>query len=195
MDYMKILQNTLVIAAGGMFLSAIPAFSQVPSTLTTFGGNNYQLWLDGGVSWDQAEANAATLGGTLAILTGSAQTADVFTALLAGSGAEVWVGASPAIPDANGATMDPNNWAWVNGAPWTAFDAGNFDPGEPNGDFFSHLAIDHDGAPTFNDEGNAANITGYIVETAATTSTPDAGSTVAMLGMAVAGISWMRRKI
>jgi hypothetical protein len=186
--------NTLTIAVGGVFLSAVSAFSDPILGSTSYGGDTYVLYANSGISWSQAEANAVADGGYLAALNTSDQTMDIEDNLIApsslgggGGGNEIWLGASPLVGTS---TTDPNNWAWVNGSAWTSFDAGNFSSGEPNGDASSHLAINLE-TPlgTFNDEGDAGEIGGYIVETV-----PDGGVTAAMLGLAMGGLGWMRRK-
>jgi hypothetical protein len=195
----KPMSSALTIAVGGILLSSISAFSQTLLGTTTYGGATYELWGDTGIAWSAAEANAVGLGGTLAVLTTSAQTTSVYNNLIPSSPFaaggfynEVWLGASPAVPDSNGATTDPNNWAWVNGAPWTSFDAGNFEPGEPNGDNFSNLGMNLDGTAQWNDEGDASIVGGYIVEIS---SVPDGGLTMAMLGAAISGLAVLRRKL
>jgi hypothetical protein len=197
----KLLNNVLTIAAGGILLHSISAFSQTEIASTTYQGATYELWQSPYITWAQAEANAVGLGGYLAVLTSSAQTTYVYNNLInngffsssGGWGAEAWLGATPAVPDSNGATTDPNNWAWVNGAPWTAFDAGNFEAGEPNGDYNSALGINLDGTPQWNDEGNPGlTIGGYIVEVS---SVPDGGFTLALLGSAISGLAFIRRKL
>lgn len=195
----KHLLKTLIV--GGAFACAIPAFSQTLVTSTTYGGDTYSLYSDGGVDWADAESYAASQGGTLAVLTSSTQTTAVYDALInngffttsGGAGEEAWLGGSPASPDSNGATTDPNNWAWVTGDAWTSFDEGNFDSGEPNGDYNSHLGINLDGTAQWNDEGNTSEIGGFIVETPS--GVPDGGMTIAMLGTAVSGLALIRRKL
>jgi hypothetical protein len=202
MNSKKLLNHVLGIALGGICLSAVSAFSQIEIASTTYGGDSYELWQSPGISWAQAEANAVSLGGTLAVLTSSAQTTAVYGNLIGngffqssgGLGAEAWLGALPAVPDSNGGTTDPNNWAWVTGAPWTSFDAGNFDPGEPNGDANSGLGINLDGIAKWNDEGNTGEIGGYIVEKLVP-SVPDGGLAIAMLGTALSGLAFIRRKL
>jgi len=202
--YMTNKPNTvLTIAVGGILLSAVSAFSQTEIASTTYLGDTYELWQSSGIAWSQAEANAVGLGGTLAVLTTPTQTTDVYGNLIGngffqaggGAGAEAWLGATPAVPNSDGGTTDPNNWAWVTGATWTSFDAANFDPGEPNGDNTSALGINLDGFAEWNDEGNLGEIGGYIVEIPITSSVPDGGLTMAMLGTAISGLAFLRRKL
>ena len=85
-------------------------------------------------------------------------------------------------------TTNPNNWAWVTGAPWTAFDASNFAPGEPNGDS-EGLTMNRYGNSTWNDEGT--EVGGYIVEVRGV---PDACSTQMLLVGACGMIGAVGRK-
>jgi hypothetical protein len=195
----KLLSSALTMAIGGILLHSVSAFSQTFIGSTTYGGATYQLWGDTGIAWSVAEANAVGLGGTLAVLTTAPQTTAVYNSLIPSSPFaaggyynEVWLGGSPAVPDSNGATVDPGNWSWVTGAAWTAFDAGNFEPGEPNGDSFSHLGMNLDGTAQWNDEGNAGIVGGYIVEIS---SVPDGGLSITMLGAALTGLAALRRKL
>jgi hypothetical protein len=147
-------------------LSQLEASAKGPIASTTYGGDSFYLY-SGDLSWSAAEAAAVADGGTLAVLTTSAQTAAVYNGLIGngfftqpgGEANQAWLGATPA--DGSSSTTDPENWAWVTGAPWTAFDAGNFDPGEPNGDS-EGLAINRIGTDQWNDEGTLVG--GYIVE-------------------------------
>jgi VPDSG-CTERM motif len=188
----KILSETLTVAIGTLFLGGMSASAQLLKT-TTYGGHTYELWAHNGISWVDAEAAAVAEGGTLAVFTTPAETTSVYNTFI-GTGffttgssqdIEAWLGARPA--DGSSSTHDPNNWAWVTGEAWNAYDAGNFDPGEPNGDS-SGLAINRQGAPTWNDEGG--HVGGYIVEKAV----PDAGSSLVLLGGALGLLGMIRRK-
>lgn len=161
------------------------ASAQTFVTQTTYGGATYQLWA-GNYPWTVAEADAVADGGTLAVLTTAAQTTAVYDGLIgngffqpvAGQAQEAWLGAVPA--DGSHSTTNPENWAWVTGAPWTAFDAANFDPGEPNGDS-EGLAINRNGVAEWNDEGGFVG--GFIVEKSGV---PDGCSTQLLLAGACA---------
>ncbi len=149
---------------------------------TTYGGHWYGLY-DGSVSWPTASANAGSVGGYLAVLTTAAENNAVYSGLIgtgffkpeASQDTEAWLGGSTA--DNSGSTMDPNNWSWVTGEAWTAFNVGNFGGGEPNGDSLG-LAINRYGTAQYNDEGGHTG--GWIVEK---NSVPDTGSSALLLGV------------
>ena len=148
-------------------------------------GHNFETYYAPEISWEQAKICAAskTVGGAqgyLATITSSAEDAYVNGLKLdtAGDGAlrlpgEVWVGGSQ-LP---GQSRPGTGWRWENGEGSIATldepspGYSNWLPSEPNDaggfDSESHLAIglfaDGDD-PRWNDEGNLANITGYIVE-------------------------------
>ena len=159
---------------------------------TTYGGHWYGLY-DGSVPWTTASANATGVGGYLAVLTTTAENSAVYGGLIgngffqphASQDTEAWIGGLTA--DGSGKTINPNNWKWVTGEAWTAFNAGNFAPGEPNGDS-SGLAINRFGDAKYNDEGGHTG--GWIVEK----SVPDSGSSVLLLGVGLGLLGACRSK-
>ena len=193
-----LISKTFALAIGGALLGGISA-SALPIAITSYGGNTFELFAGDGTSWSDAEADAISDGGTLAILTTSAQIQAVYNGLInngffqgGGDGSqdvEAWLGATTA--DGSASTTNPWNWKWVTGAAWTADDANNFGPGEPNGDS-EGLAINRYGTFTFNDEGG--HVGGYIVEIQGR-QVPDGGSTLMLLGAALGSIGMIRRKL
>ncbi len=171
-----------------------------PIATTTYGGNKFDLYdATGGITWANAEANAVSVGGHLAALTSAGETTAVYAALInhgtftgGGQYQQAWLGGYTA--DHSGSTSNPFNWAWVNGAAWTAFDVSNFASGEPNGDS-SGLAINRFGTSNFNDEAftwqNNTAVQAYIVETAL----PDGGNTLGLLGLGLVAVGAVRRKL
>jgi len=195
--------NTIVaqLLFGASLLAVVDNASASPIVASTsYGGDTFDLYA-GNLSWTDAEAAAVADGGTLAVLTTAAQTIAVYDGLIgngfftanSGQSYEAWLGAIPA--DGSSFTTNPNNWAWVTGASWTAFDEGNFAAGEPNGDS-EGLAINRYGTYTWNDEGGYVG--GYIVELTGPSqpspTVPDSGSTQMMLLGACAMIGCFARK-
>ena len=191
---MKTTSLKLGLGLASLLVAGAQAFAS-PVATTFFGGNRFDLYDAGtGITWASAEALAVSYGGHLAALTTSAETTSVYNALIGNGGAfsrsggqfdQAWLGGYTA--DLSFSTNDPNNWAWTSGAAWTAFDAGNFAAGEPNGDS-SGLAINRFGSSRFNDEG--ASIRSYIVETV-----PEGGSTLGLLGLGLVVVGCVRRKL
>jgi hypothetical protein len=195
---MKKVYSALGLVIAATLISPLGASAKGPLASTSYGGNMYYLYAGdqaADTSWAVAEADAVADGGTLAVLTTAAQTTAVYDGLIgngfftanAGQQYEAWLGATTA--DGSGSTHSPYDWAWVTGAPWTAFDASNFAPGEPNGDS-EGLAINRYGTPQWNDEGGYVG--GYIVEVQCV---PDCGSTQMMLLGACAVIGTVGRKL
>jgi hypothetical protein len=140
-----------------------------PVASTIYGGSVYALVQKFGITWDKANEGAVAFGGHLASLTSEAETLGVYNGLYghgflsANSAApEAWIGGFTTDP--NFTTHSPDHWAWTTGELWTAFDAGNFGPGEPNGDS-TGLTINRYQTSKWNDEGSwIGGIGGYIVE-------------------------------
>jgi hypothetical protein len=180
-----------LILLAGLDASATPVFV----TSTTYGGHTYSLFGANGISWVDAENAAVADGGYLAVLTTQAENNYVYSQLIghgffttgSSQDIEAWLGARPA--DGTFSTTSPTNWAWVTGEAWTAFDASNFAPGEPNGDS-SGLAINRLGQATYNDEGG--HVGGFIVEKA--TATPEGGTTALFLGCGLLALGALRRR-
>jgi hypothetical protein len=196
---MKKAYSTLGLVLGAALISQVDASAQTFVTSTVYGSQVYQLW-SGNLPWATAEADAVADGGYLAVLTSAAQTAAVYNGLIGndfftqpgGEANQAWLGGYTA--DGSGSTTDPNNWAWVTGAPWNAFDAGNFAAGEPNGDS-EGLAINRYGTDQWNDEGGLVG--GFIVEKniiGDRNGVPDSGSTQIMLAGACALMGAVGRK-
>jgi hypothetical protein len=188
----KPILSALALGAAGLLLSGLNASAVLIKTIT-YGGHTYELHSANDISWVAAEAAAEADGGYLAVLSTTAEITSVYGDLVgtgffqavAGQGVQAWLGARPVVGTS---TTDRNNWAWINGDAWTSEAADNFAAGEPNGDS-EGLAINRYGTFQFNDEGGLVG--GYIVEK---NGVPDGGTSVAMLGMALAGIGAFRRK-
>lgn len=180
----------LAIALIGASALSATASSFVAST--TYGGHTYTLMSNSGITWAAANAEANASGAYLATFTTAAETTAVYSAFIGqgfftannGQQYQAWLGGHTA--DLSGTTTSSSNWAWVTGETWTAFDIGNFAGGEPNGDS-SGLSINRFGTPKWNDEGTLVG--GYIKET------PDASSSLALLGGSFALIGFMRSRI
>jgi hypothetical protein len=161
-----------------------------PPAPVQFDGHYYQVVIANKISWEAAKAAAEQrsfqgVQGHLATI-GSAQE-DAFLHQLRQqvlnaphpslSGSELWVGGFQ-VPCATGTPEPACGWVWLNGAaiapsngssPYT-----NWQNGEPNNlqrtpdalnraseDF---LAIGHNGAFGWNDEGALSNVWGYVIE-------------------------------
>ncbi len=186
------------IPAIAIALFAAQTVQAAPIAVTNYNGHQYSLYEAPGITWADASAAAAGVSSNsyLAVFGDLGETESVYAGLI-GNGffttttsqsGQAWLGARPA--DGSSSTTDPNNWAWTNGETWTAFNALNFAPGEPNGDS-SGLAINRYGSSMFNDEGGFVG--GYIVESAVRV--PEGGSAVALMGIAIGGLAFFRRKL
>jgi len=183
----------------GLFMLglAAPASAATFVTQTIYGGHTYQLWDESEISWQSAQANATALGGYLAVFTDSAETTTVYDAFIGngffqpreGQEVQAWLGATPA--DGSTSTTDPNNWAWVTGEAWTAFDASNWGPSEPSGDS-EGLTINKYGDFRWNDEADFGG--GYIVEFNDVREPVPEPGTIALLGLGLLGLGVTRRR-
>lgn len=174
-------------------LTGVQASASTLLNTTSYGGHTYELWDASNITWQNAKNEAIADGGYLAVLTDSPETSAVYSAFLgsgfftanAGQEHQAWLGGFTTDPGFT--TTNPNAWAWVTGEAWTAFDAGNFAGGEPNGDS-SGLSINRFGTPQWNDEGGTVG--GYIVEK----NVSDASSTLALFGGSISVLGALRRK-
>jgi hypothetical protein len=195
----KSLISSLALVLTGILLAESNASATSFITSTAYGGHTYELWADLDISWAAAKANAEAGGGFLASLTDAAETSAVYGSLIGnnfftgndGQKYQAWLGGYTTKP--NYSTTDPTAWAWVTGEAWSAFDAGNFASGEPNGDS-SGLTINRFGTSKWNDE--SGRVGGYIVEKNGVerNGVPDSGSTLALLAGACAMIGTLGRR-
>jgi len=186
--------------AAALFLGCtVAALSGMASPVQWAGnGHWYEVFYAPGISWPDAQA-AVTSGGYLATLTSSEEDAFVRGLLQANPSRfeEVWAGGfQPA-----GELVATANWTWVNGE--GAFPGHNDDPSgyanwtsnEPNDNYGpgseQYLGIYWSGN-RWNDEGALGNISGYVVEY---NRTPDAGSTLSLLGLGMIGLAALRRRL
>ncbi len=134
-------------------------------------GHVFEVYSAPRITWLKAKACAEDMvvggvAGHLATITSSAEDAYVNDLRMNANLREVWVGGS----QITGAAEPGSGWFWENGEgsittpPAPSYS--NWLDGEPNnlGDSESHLAIGLGDDFGWNDEGNLANITGYIVE-------------------------------
>jgi hypothetical protein len=185
------------------------ASANSPIATYSYGGDTFYLYAAPGATWNADETAANANGGYLAILPNQTTIEAVYNGLInngffqsgiASQAVEAYIGAVPA--DGSSSTTSALNWSWVttpqayNGTPvtsvvpWTV--GANFNPGEPNGDSLG-LAINRYGTYTFNDEGSYTG--GYIEEKSSGNAVPDGGLTSAMLGLGVAGLGVLRRRL
>ena len=198
------------LAVGSSLVAVVgSASANSPIASYTYGADTFYLYAAPDQSWNADETAANANGGYLAILPNQTAIEAVYNGLInhgffqagiSSQAVEAYIGAVPA--DGSSSTTSRNNWSWVttpqayNGTPvtsvvpWTV--GGNFNAGEPNGDSLG-LAINRYGTYSFNDEGGS--IGGYIEEKSSANSVPDGGMTGAMLGMGLAGLGFMRRRL
>jgi len=198
---MKKVFSVLAAALFGLLLT-VQSSSATSIASTLYGNHRYELYaatdVTGLITWADAAAAATLAGGYLAVLTDLAETQAVYNGLINNGffiqtsnvddlaySKQAWVGATPTVAG----TTDPNDWKWVTGEPWTAFDVGNFYAGgEPNGDNGGGgLVLNRFNSIEWNDVTLAG---GYIVE-----SVPDGGTTVGLLGLALTGLGLLRRRV
>jgi len=194
---------TVMLVGSGVWAAA-------PVQWTTGSGGNghwYQVVSAPGVPW--ADDRIAALGmyysgleGHLATITSQGELDFVDGAVNAQGLGEAYVGGYQN-PDTE---TDPQaGWTWVNGEGTfpgftSATPFANWNAGEPNDAYGpgseQWLAVNFQ-AGAFNDEGNLGNITGFVVEYDPTTirDVPDAGSTLLMLGGALALGAFLFRRL
>lgn len=158
-------------------------------------GHTYDIVTDPGVTWSGAKA-AVPAGWTLATLTSAEENRWVYdnvvlpafgTGTGGNDGVEAWLGGFRDVGS------DPKaGWAWVTGEAWNYTNWGGAGS-EPNnsgtGEF--GLTINRFGDWTWNDEGAwPAGVKGYVIERVS-----DGGSTVTLLGIALAAFGCLRRKL
>jgi len=186
------------VAVAGMALAGISA-SAVPFQWSIGDGGN-DHWYEAvvaspGISWAEANAGAVGMGGYLATLTSASENQWVYRNVVVPAfgtgnggteGAQAWLGGYPIRQQ-----PDPTGWAWVTGEPWSYTEFGG---GEPNGDAggWGYLSINRFGDWTWNDEGAwPLGVGGYVVERGV----PEGGTTIALLGLALLGLSGLRRRL
>jgi hypothetical protein len=177
--------------AAALFLGCAAAVSSMASPVQWAGnGHWYEAFYAPGISWTDAQA-AVTGGGYLATLTSAEEDAFVTGLVMANQLGQVWAGGSQNPPDEQVATA---GWTWENGE--GAFGAySNWLGGEPNDNYGpgseQYLGINWTDQK-WNDEGALGNISGYVVEY---NRTPDAGSTLSLMGLAMIGVAALRRRL
>lgn len=195
---MKKILISLVISGASLSAFATPIYD--PDN-----GHYYDIIQSSGITWDAAKTAALSqyyngLEGHLATITSAAEHTYVNTAIQLYGGGEMWAGGyqNPA-----GETDPQAGWTWLNGeGTFPGFNSTSpyafWNNGEPN-DAYGTASEQHLGlnlGPGFNDEGNLGNITGYVIEYDPNTipGTPDAGSTLTLLGAAFGMLTaWGRR--
>lgn len=156
-------------------------------------GHTYDIVTSPGITWSAANA-AVPAGWTLATLTSAEENRWVYDNIVlpafgtgngGNDGVQAWLGGS------RPAGSDPvTGWGWVTGEAWSYT---NWGSGEPNnsgaGEF--GLTINRLGNWTWNDEGAwPGGVKGYVIERVS-----DGGSTVTLLGIAIAAFGCLRRKL
>lgn len=156
------------------------------------GGNDHfynAVLVPGGLTWDQAQQGAASMGGYLATLTSQPENAFVFNlvdapAFWVSSGGHdhgPWLGGM----QPPGSQEPDGGWEWVSGEPW---DYTNWAAGDPNNfggnqDRLIFFSWDLSRAATWDDLGGSElPIRGYVVES--TVPAPGALAPLALLGIA-----------
>jgi hypothetical protein len=185
--------KTQTILVGGLMLSVFSGSALATPQL--YNGHYYDVVPAAGITWNDAlvAANSSFydgLRGHLVTITSAGEHAFV-NSVIAGAGlGEIYAGGYQ-----NPVTeADPQaGWTWVNGeGTFPGVDSTSpyafWNPSEPNDAYGpaseQYLGLNH--GPGFNDEGNLALITGYVIEYDPNTiPLPDGGSTASLLGSAM----------
>jgi hypothetical protein len=206
--FSKVTQTTAL----AMVLAITPSVISAP--VVGPNGHYYDVIGSGPIPWDDANANAngmEYLGLLGHLVTISDATEDAFVNSLVSSlqFGEVWAGG---YQDPLSETDPEAGWTWVNDegefpgnnsgptyAAWSSLSGTATHPGQPD-DFYGSASEQYLGLNLWgpqagwNDEMVIDNIGGYVVEYEAS-SVPDGGLTITMLGMAMVGLTWIRRKL
>ena len=173
-------------------------------------GHYYDVISAPRITWDDARVQALSsfylgLRGHLATITSADEHSYVNAAINAAGGGQRWGGGyqDPAL-----AVDLKSGWTWVNNeGPFPGVNSSTpyalWNTGEPNDAYGpgSEQYLGLNLGAGFNDEGNLNFIAGYVIEYDPGTiidvpiGVPDSGATAALLGLGVAGVATLRRKL
>jgi hypothetical protein len=209
---MRLISSKLAFFGIGVTLAGSPGLAQ---TQWAGNGHYYQVVGAQGIDWSRADTAANALifnnwPGHLVTITSAGEDGFVNGLIASGGFGEVWSGGFQT-PTTE---TDPEaGWTWVNGegpfpgnnsgtiyAAWSPLAGSQLHPlGQPD-DYFGPASEQAMGlnlwgpASGWNDEGNVGLITGYVVEYQSPNGVPDGGSTLRLMGGALAGLVAVARR-
>jgi hypothetical protein len=154
------------------------------------------VWIEAGLSWEDAAGMADASGGHLVTLTSEAENLFVWDHVLLPNLGDTlyksyWLGGYQ-----NDFSAEPDGgWAWVTGEDWIYE---NWHPGEPNNganqdQHYLHFWDTDNGQ--WDDMQNGSHVGGYVIEYSdMPTATPEPG-TMFLLGSGLLGLAGLRRKL
>lgn len=175
--------------------TAILASSAIAAPVLNPNNGHYYEVVAGPLSWANANAAASAssylgLPGHLVTFTSAAEN-NWFTTTFGYLGSVPWIG----LYQPPGSAEPTGGWTWVTGE---AYSFTNWKAGEPNNLGGEHHALFWDGvtpgAGQYWNDGNGNAALPYIVEYEAAQGVPDAGSSMAFLGLAFLGVAGARSR-